>query len=35
MIILRNFSESEKKIKNIDEARISELQRHKKRKRYS
>ena len=30
MIILRNFSESEKKIKRIDEARISELQRHKK-----
>ena len=30
MIILRNFSESEKKIKYIDKARISELQRHKK-----
>lgn len=30
MIILRNFSESEKKMKHIDVARISELQRHKK-----
>lgn len=30
MIILRNFSESEKKIKYVDEARISNLERHKK-----